>query len=130
MDREQAEARGLTQEEESEFYGELYHITAMGLDEYGDELSGNWVFPTFATYDACKDYLDSMTHDELLGEASPDRDNAGIRFSIESTFCDGGEFSNDSDAVYWEQYKIVSWEGDKPVLDWSKEWDPEEDEEK
>lgn len=129
MDRKQAMSRGLTQEEEGEFYGELYHISTMNLDEYGDGLDGNWVYPTFATFSQCKDYFDSMTHEELLDEAYPDKGTAGIRFSIESTFCRDGEFDNDSDPEYWEQYKIVSWEGDKPVLDWSKEWDPEDEDE-
>lgn len=128
MDRKQAESYGLTQEEEDEFYGELYHITTTSLDEYGDELAGDWIFPTFATFGKCKDYFDSMTHEELLAEACPDKDAAGIRFSIESTFCRNGEFDNDSDPEYWEQHKIVSWEGDKPVLDWSEEWDPESEE--
>lgn len=129
MDRKQAESYGLTQEEEDEFYGELYHITTTNLDEYGEELDGNWVYPTFATYDQCKDYFKSLTHEELLDEACSDKYATGIRFSIESTFCRNGDFSNDSDADYWEQYKIVAWEGDKPVLDWSKEWYPEYDEE-
>lgn len=128
MDRKEAEAQGLTQEEEEDYYGVVYYINAWSVDEYGEQGMGIVVYPLFASYNQCRDYFDSMTHEELLGEAClREGDDYGVRFSIESAYCKNGELGNDSEDEDSEQYRIVSWEDGKPVVDWSEEWWPEED---
>ena len=127
MKRKEAEAQGLTQEEESNYYGVVYYINAASVDEYGDEDCGFEVEPLFASYNQCRDYFDSMTHEELLGEAVLIKGTAGVRFSIRSTHCENGELGDDYEDDDIEQYRIVSWEDGKPVVDWTEEWWPEED---